>query len=84
MIVTFFLIVGYNFYVFLLGFLPSGTLPSGITSAVSYFVSLMYRFNAVLPIDTLFQVVGAFVAFEAAVFLFNLLQWIYHQVWGSK
>jgi hypothetical protein len=69
---------------FLLNILPTGALPATISTAVNYFVSIMYRFNALFPIDTLFQVVAAFVIFEIGVFTFNLMQWTYHQIWGTK
>jgi len=84
MIITFLITLLSVFMQFLINILPTGSLPSGISAAITYFVSVMYRFNALLPVDTLFQVVGAFVVFEAGVFGFRFIQWIYHQIWGSK
>jgi len=80
MITTFFITIGANFYTVLLGLLPSGTLPSGVSASITYFISLMYRFNALLPVDTLFSVLGAFVVLEAAIVLFDLLMWILRKI----
>lgn len=64
--------------------LPTGNLPAGISDAVQWMVEATYKFDDIIPATTLWQIVGAFVAFETAVLLFRLVQWAYHQFWGSK
>jgi len=80
MIVTFILTIGYNVYNGMISLLPVGSLPTGIASGMTTIGSYLFKFNALLPVSTLFQVLGAVVVFEAAIFLFRLLAWIWRQV----
>lgn len=80
MIATFWLYLGYQFYSFLVSFLPSGSLPAGISTSFTTIVSYMFKFNAILPIDTLFQVLTATLVVEAAVLLLDGFLWILRKI----
>lgn len=80
MISTFFLTLAGNLYLVLLGLLPSGNLPAGITEAITTITSYMYKMNQLLPIDTLFQVVGAMLVFDGALIVFHAIQWTLRKI----
>jgi len=80
MIGTFIMTIGGNLYLVLIGLLPSGSLPTGITTGLTTVISYMYKFNALLPIDTLFQVLTATLIFEGAFLLFDLMQWVLRKI----
>lgn len=80
MIITFLLLLGANAYLIMLDQLPTGSLPSEVTSAVTTIVTAMFKFNAVLPVDTLFQVLGAVVVVEIAIVAFHLVQWVLKKI----
>jgi len=80
MITTFFVTIGANFYSILIGLLPTGTLPAGVSSSIVTIVSSMYRFNALLPVDTLFTVLAASMVFEGAMILWDIIHWIIRKI----
>lgn len=80
MIPTFFLTIAYNAYSFAISLLPTGTISASITTSLTTLVSYMYKFNAVLPIDTLFSVLASLVVFEIAVLVFRLIVWVWARI----
>jgi len=82
MIVTFILQIAYAFINFLIGFLPVGSLPPQITTALTYFVGVINSFNFLFPIDTLITVLGISISFELAVVFFHFINWVYHKIRG--
>jgi len=80
MIATFILNLVANFYSLLFEWLPTGSLPTGVASGVNTVVSYMYGWNALFPIDTLFQVLTAYIVVESAILLFDLIQWILRKI----
>jgi len=82
MILTIILDLLFNFVNFLLGNLPLGDIPTGITDALAYFVGVMNTFNYFFPISTLFQVLSITVAFELGVFIYHFSMWLYRLIRG--
>jgi len=82
MIVTIFLSILSSLFSFLIGFLPIGSIPSGITDALTYIVGVMNTFNYFFPIGTLFSVLAITLAFELGVFLYHFAMWIYRLLRG--
>jgi len=80
MILTFILTVIHNFLFGLVGLLPTGTLPTAISSSLTYIVGVMNTFNWFFPLDSLFTVLGIAILFELGVIGFNLLNWVYHKI----
>lgn len=65
--------------VMMIGLLPtSAGLPPDVANAFTYFIGVARGFDWLLPLNTLFTVLGLFVVFEVAVFLFKTLKWFLH------
>jgi len=84
MISTFFLSIFYSFVNFLVSFLPSGSLPSGVSTAVTYFWGVVNTFSYLLPLDTLLQALLVVFAFEFAIMLWAFLNWIIRKIPGMQ
>jgi len=80
MITTFFLLIVNTFVVFLLSFLPSGSIPSGILTSLNYIVGVMNTFNWFFPLDTLFTVLGITIAYELIVLSYHFIMWILKKI----
>ena len=73
-----------NLLLFILRLLPSASsLPSGIDSAFSYFSGIFSQVNYLIPLDTLFSLLSFILVFEASIFLFHMLNFIYNKFRGS-
>jgi len=84
MISTFFLNILFAFVDFVVGFLPSGHLPTSITTAFNYFVGVANTFSYVVPIDTLLQAALIVLAFDGAMLGWYLLNWIIRKIPGMQ
>jgi len=84
MIVTLLLTILNSFLGFMLGFLPNGTLPTGITTAVSYFVGLANSFSYVIPVQTLFQAFVVVVGVDIAILAWHLMNWVIRKIPGMQ
>jgi len=80
MIVTFLLTVAYGAYSLLLTLLPTGHIPSAISTSITTIVSYMYKFNGLLPIDTLFTVLALFVTVEVAFLGARVIVWVWARI----
>jgi len=80
MILTFILTAAYNVYAGLFELLPTGSLPSGVSTGMTKIITYMYGFNELFPVDTLFQVFTAFIVFETAMLLFDMIQWMMRKI----
>lgn len=65
---------------FLIGFLPTGTLPSGISDALTYFRSVAHSLDSVLPVYTALLIIFIMMIFEAAVLLFRAINWLINKI----
>lgn len=84
MISTFFLSIFYGFVSLIVGFLPTGSLPAGVSTAVSYFWGVMQTFSYLIPLDTVLQAVILVFAFEFALLLWSFLNWIIRKIPGMQ
>jgi len=84
MISTFFLTIFYSLVSLLVGFLPSGVLPSQITSAFAYFIGIANSFSYVIPMDTLLQVVVLALAYDGVLFIWWFINWIIRKIPGMQ
>lgn len=82
MIPAFFLDLLYRFLNLLLGFLPSGSLPTEIGTSLTTIVGYMNTFNFFFPIQELFVLLGVALAFELALQVFYFANWVYHKIRG--
>lgn len=84
MILTFILNLFYVFITFITGLLPNATaLPSAISSAFNYIFGFLWNFDNMVSVTLLFTLVGLFLAFEAAVLLFDMVVWVIHLIRGK-
>jgi len=84
MIITFFLNILNSFLVGLISLLPSGHLPTIMTTAFGYFMSLLNSFSFIIPVDTLLQAVGVVLLFDGVILLWNFINWIIRKVPGMQ
>lgn len=84
MISTFFLSIFYSFVSFLVGFLPTGTLPASIASSFAYFMGLVNSFSYFVPVATLLQAALLVLAFDGALFLWSFINWIIRKIPGMQ
>jgi len=84
MITTLLLFVFNAFVGFLLGLLPTGTLPTVITTAFAYFVGVMNAFSYVIPVATLFQAFALVIAVDLAILLWHFINWVIRKIPGMQ
>jgi len=84
MISTFILQIFSTFVATLIGFLPSGQLPTQIGSAFIYFVGVINQFSYVVPVTTLFQALVVVVGFDIAIMFWHFLNWIIRKIPGMQ
>lgn len=69
----------------LLSILPDTTgLPSGVSDGLNTIFAYGFLFNEIVPIDTLLQVLGIFIGFEAVIFLWHSANWLFNKFRGSS
>ena len=56
--------------------LPDVAVNTGITGAITTAQQYISSFNTILPIDTIFAILGVFVGIESAYLLFKLIMWV--------
>lgn len=66
----------------LLGVLPSGSLPSSISSSFSTMVGYLAEWKSFFPVDTLLAVVSWAVTFQLALWGTEFAIWMYGRVRG--
>lgn len=68
----------------LLGFLPdSEGLPTGISTALNFFVTAMGKFSFLLPVGILLQCVAAVMIFEGSLLLYRATVAVYKFIRGG-
>lgn len=82
MIATLFLNFFNDFLGGLLNLLPTGVLPSGITSGVLYFWYALNAFSFVFPVNALLAALLFVLAFDVGVLLWHLVQWVIRKIPG--
>jgi len=84
MITTFLLTSFYSLIGLLLGILPTGHLPTQITTAFAYFFGVANTFTYIVPIYTLMQAMLVVLAFDGAVVLWHFANWIIRKIPGMS
>lgn len=84
MITTFLLNILYNFLETILSFLPTGQLPSAISTSIVNIWGFVNAFSYVIALDTLLQVLLLVLAFDLVLLLWHLIQWIIRKVPGMQ
>jgi len=84
MISTFILTILHAFLGFIVGLLPTGSLPSSISSSLTNIWGFVNAFSYVIALDTLIQVVALAIAFDLVVLLWHVVQWIIRKIPGMQ
>lgn len=84
MIFTFLLDLLYRLLNLLVGFLPTGALPSEIGSSIAALWGYANAFSYVIALDTLIQVLLLAIAFDLILLLWWFVQWIIRKVPGMQ
>jgi len=75
-------------YVFILGItyplriLSDVSLPTEITTAITNASGYYHSLNAILPIDTMLQILGVSLTFEGLYLLYKLIMWVIKKIPG--
>lgn len=84
MIVDFIVNVAISFFNFIIGLLPNFTgLPSGISSAFSFFQTYWDKASLMFPMDTLFQILSLMIVIEIGVFAWRMWWFSYNKIPGK-
>lgn len=83
MIITILLRIYLAFISFLVGTLPTGGLPSGVSSGITGFFQYVYQFNNIFPIDTALTLLGFTAIFWGIIFSWDLVKWMIHLIRGN-
>ena len=84
MISTFFLTSFYGLIALLLGFLPTGFLPSGVAQGINYFWGVVNTFSYIIPLDTMLQALLLVFAFDFAILLWHFINWVIRKIPGMQ
>jgi len=57
-------------------FLPTGSLPTEIITSFENIFGYLYMFDAIIPINTILQIISLFVTFELVIYSWKALNWI--------
>ena len=68
----------------LIGFLPTGHLSSSFTSALTQLWGIINTFSYLIPVDTLLTLVGLVIAFDIAVLLWRVVNWVIRKIPGMQ
>jgi hypothetical protein len=82
MITNIFLLIIFFFGRFLLGLFPTGSLPETLTDNFREAASLLNSFNNILPLNTLFTILGLTISIELIIALYKLIRWTYQKIPG--
>jgi len=84
MIITLFLDFIYLLLQGLIALLPTGHLPTAMTTAFVSLFGLLNTFNYVIPIVALMQVVVLTLALDGAIMLWHFINWAIRKVPGMQ
>lgn len=73
MITGLLLTIPFTIFYFIVGLLPTGALPTQVSTAFNAISSYMYSFNGIFPIDTLFTLLGYALILQATVLSWNFI-----------
>lgn len=82
MILSFLLNIVFFFGSKILSLFPTGALPAGLTSAALSVNAYLAAFNQILPLATLFSVLGVVLGVEVLIGLYKLIKWAYVKIPG--
>jgi len=81
MISTFFIAIGGFVFTALATVLPASEgLPSGIQSALELVASSLNAIGYILPISALFTALGIIVSYEAAIWIYHGILWVWKKI----
>jgi len=84
MISTFFLSTFNSFVGLLLGLLPTGHLPADVATAITYFWYVVNSFSYVFPVGALLSALLVILAFDLAMLLWKMINWIIKKIPGMQ
>ena len=73
----------YYFVYGITGLLPTGNIPSEITSAITTFAGYLRYIKPWFPVDTLLTVLGLILATEAIFMTYYFIMWVIHRIPGQ-
>jgi len=84
MISGFFLTMLFGLVSLLTAFLPTGSLPTEFSTAISSLFGVLNTFSYLIAVDTLILLVGLVIAFDGIVLLWNFVNWIIRKIPGMQ
>ncbi len=81
MISSFFIAIGAFIFTLLQAITPASTsLPSGITSALTYVGVAVNSVSFIIPVDSLFTALGIVIGYEGIMWLFHGTLWVWKKI----
>lgn len=84
MITSFLLSMGYTLIGALMSVLPTGHLPSIMSTAFAYFLGVANTFSYIIPVGTLLQALVVVVAVDGAILVWHFANWIIRKIPGMQ
>lgn len=78
MIVSVILNLFYSIVNFFANRLPTTGIPTDVTSGVTNFFNFVYDYNSLLPVNTIFYILGLTVVFWAIILGWDFFKWLIH------
>jgi len=80
MIITFIILLLANVWAIAIQWLPTGSLPTGISTAIATTISWLYVANIAIDVNTLLLQLGLFFTIELVVLAFEFFFWVYSKI----
>ncbi len=80
MILTFLILILTSTLTFIFSFLPVSSLPTGVSDSLNYISSALNQVTYLIPVDSLFTAIGIVVIYEASIWAFFGLMWIWKRI----
>lgn len=73
----------YNVLSFFVGFLPTGSYDSSISTGLAGFFHSVYQYNNIFPMDTAFFLIQITIYFWSIIFIWDFIKWLLHYFRGN-
>lgn len=70
------IVFGFTIISIILTLLPTGTLPSGIATSISWTTQQLVNFDFMLPTETILTIIAYIIIIEAVLFSAKVVRWV--------
>jgi len=84
MITTFLIALSYGLVTLMVGFLPTGNLPTEFTNAIGNLWGIINTFSYLIAVDTLLQALLLTLIFDGILITWHFINWIIRKIPGMQ